>query len=258
MPRRRSDEEGPDGGMQVITRAAAILGALAEPDGGRSLAQLAGQTGLPKTTVHRICTALEQVGYVRTDAGSGRRELGPSLLRLAFSGRRDLAEILQPSLQRLSMELNETVDLAVLDGGEVLFVAQHPAPERALMAIARVGAHFPAYSLASGKVLLAQLPHEELLRRLPRRLEPALDGRARTREALLRELDEVRRAGLGFEREEMRHGICAVAVAVRDVDGRTASIAVPMPAARFRESEEHVAERLLELRDATEARLRGD
>ena len=66
--------------------------------------------------------------------------------------------MLQPSLQRLSIELNETVDLAVLDGGEVLFVAQHPAPERALMAIARVGAHFPAYSLASGKVLLAQLP----------------------------------------------------------------------------------------------------
>lgn len=257
MPRRRSDEVGPDGGMQVITRAAAILGALAEPDGGRSLAQLAVQTGLPKTTVHRICTALEQVGYVRTDAGSGRRELGPSLLRLAFSGRRDLTEMLQPSLRRLSMELNETVDLGVLDGGEVLFVAQHPAPERALMAIARVGAHFPAYSLASGKVLLALLPREELLRRLPRRLEPALDGRARTRETLLRELDEVRSAGLGYEREEMRHGICAVAVAVTDVDGRAASIAVPMPTARFRESEEHVAERLLELRDTTEDRLRG-
>ena len=257
MPRRRSDEEGPDGGMQVITRAAAILGALAEPDRGQSLAQLAAQTGLPKTTVHRICAALEQVGYVRTDAASGRRELGPSLLRLAFSGRRDLAEELQPTLQRLSAELNETVDLAVLDGGEVLFVAQNPAPARALMAIARVGAHFPAYSLASGKVLLAQLPREEIMRRLPRRLEPTLDGRARTRESLLSELDEVRRTALGYEREEMRHGICAVAVAITDVDGRTASIAVPMPTSRFQESEARVAARLLELRETTEARLRG-
>jgi DNA-binding IclR family transcriptional regulator len=257
MPRRRSDEEVPDGGMQVITRAAAIIGALAEPGGRRSLAQLAAQTGLPKTTVHRICTALEQVGYVRMDATSGCRELGPGLLRLAFSGRRDLTEELQPSLRRLSLELNETVDLAVLDGSEVLFVAQHPAPERALMAIARVGAHFPAYSLASGKVLLARLPHEEVVRRLPRRLEPALDGSARTRDALLRELDEVRRTGLGFEREEMRHGICAVAVAVTDVDGRAASVAVPMPTARFRENDEQVTVRLLELRDATEARLRG-
>ncbi len=256
MPRRAADA-GADGGMQVITRAAAILEALSEPDGGRSLAQLAAQTGLPKTTVHRICTALEQVGFVRTDAETGRRELGHRLLRLAVIGRRDLRAELDPVLQALSRDLNETVDLAVLDGDQVLFVAQHPAPQRALMAIARVGAHFPAYSLASGKVLLAQLPREEIVRRLPRRLEPALDGRARTREALLRELEEVRATGLGYEREEMRHGICAVAVAVTDPDGRAASVAVPMPTSRFQQSEELVAARLLELRDATEARLRG-
>lgn len=257
MPRRRSDDEGPDGGMQVITRAAAILGALSEPDGGRSLAQLAARTGLPKTTVHRICTALEQVGYVQTDAASGRRELGPSLLRLAFAGRRDLVALLRPSLESLSTELNETVDLAVLDGGRVLFLAQNPAPQRELMAIARVGASFPAYSLASGKVLLAGLPDDEVLRRLPRRLEPSLGGHARTRETLLRELGEVRRTGLGYEREEIRHGICAVAVAVTDADGRAASVAVPMPTARFTGSEERVAARLLQLRDAVEARLRG-
>jgi DNA-binding IclR family transcriptional regulator len=253
---KRPDEAGADGGMQVIARVAAILGALAEPEGDRSLGQLATQTGLPKTTVHRICTALERVGYVHTDE-SGRRELGPSLLRLAFSGRRDLVALLQPSLERLSVELNETVDLAVLDGPEVVFVAQRPAPQRALMAIARVGAHFPAYSLASGKVLLAQLAEDEILRRLPRRLEPALDGRARTREALLQELEQVRAAGLGFEREEMRHGICAVAVAITDVDGRAMSVAVPMPTARFEEAEHLVAGRLLELRDTVEARLRG-
>ncbi len=257
MPRRRSEEEGPDGGMQVITRAAAILGALAEPDGGRSLAQLAAQTGLPKTTVHRICAALEQVGYVHTDPRTGRRELGPSLLRLAVVGRRDLIAVLQPAMERLSMELNETVDLGVLDGGDVLFVAQHAAPERALMAIARVGVKLPAYTLASGKALLAQLPREEVLRRLPRRLEPTLGGRPRTRETLLRELDEVQATGLAFEREELRHGVCAVAVAVRDVDGRAASVAVPMPASRFAESEEKVAARLLDLRDTIEARLRG-
>jgi len=254
---RRSDDEGADGGMQVITRAAAILGALAEPEGGRSLAQLAAQTGLPKTTVHRICAALEQVGYVHTEAESGRRELGARLLRLAVVGRRDLVSLLEPSLERLSMDLNETVDLAVLDGGNVLFVAQHPAPQRALMAIARVGAHFPAYTLASGKALLACLPREEVLRRLPRRLEPTLGGRPRTREALLRELTEVRATGLAYEREEMRHGICAVAVAVTDVDGRSASIAVPMPAARFAEAEERVAAELVTLRDRTEARLSG-
>ena len=257
MTRQRSDEEGADGGMQVITRAAAILGALAEPDGGRSLAHLAAQTGLPKTTVHRICTALEQVGYVHTDAASGHRELGPGLLRLAVIGRRDLRTILEPLVEQVSVELNETVDLAVLDGGRILFVAQHPAPQRALMAIARVGTVFPAYTMASGKVLLAQLPREDVLRRLPRRLEPTLGGRQRTRESLLRELDEARVTGLGYEREEMRHGICAVAVAVTDIDGRAASLAVPMPTTRFEESHERIAARLLEIKRATEGRLGG-
>ena len=243
--------------MQVVTRAAAVLGALAEPGGGRSLGQLAERTGLPKTTVHRICTALENVGYVQVDPGTGQRELGPALLRLAVIGRRDLRSVLEPYLARLSRDLNETVDLAVLDGGSILFVAQHPAPERELMAIARVGYRFPASSMASGKVLLARLPDAELRRVLPARLEPTIDGRVRTREEFLRELAEVRFTGLGYEREELRHGICAVAVAVVDVDGRAASVAVPMPASRFAQGEHDVAAALLRLRDDIQTELGG-
>jgi IclR family acetate operon transcriptional repressor len=249
---------GPDrGAMQVVTRAAAVLGALAEPGGGRSLGQLAARTGLPKTTVHRICTALESVGYVQVDPASGRRELGGALLRLAVIGRRDLRAVLEPCLARLSRDLNETVDLAVLDGADVLFLAQHPAPARELMAIARVGSRFPASSMASGKVLLARLPEEELRHLLPARLAPTIDGRVKTRDDFLGELQEVRETGLGFEREELRHGICAIAVAVADVDGRAASVAVPMPASRFTQSERDVAAALLRLRDDIRAELGG-
>ncbi len=258
MVRKAEGDDGPDkGAMQVITRAAAVLGALAAPGGGRSLAQLAQQTGLPKTTVHRICTALESVGYVQVDPASGRRELGSGILRLAVMSRRDLRTALEPYLARLSRDLNETVDLAVLDGGAVLFLAQHPAPERELMAIARVGAHFPAASMASGKVLLARLSDDELQRLLPPRLASTLQGRPKTREDLIRELDDVRVTGLGFEREELRHGICAIAVAVADVDGRAASIAVPMPTARFNAAEREVAAALLRLRDEVQAELSG-
>jgi IclR family acetate operon transcriptional repressor len=249
--------EGPGkGSMQAISRAAAVLAALAEATAAQSLGDLAARTGLPKTTVHRICGALEYVGYVRVDPDSGRRQLGQGLLRLAVLARRDLRSVLEPYLARLSRDLNETVDLAVLDDENVLFIAQHPAPQRELMAIARVGAHFPAYNIASGKVLLAQLPADELRRRLPGTFAPGPDGRPRTRQALLRELDDVRAGGLGYEREELRPGICAVAVAVRDADGGAASIAVPMPAARFAASEEAVSAALLRLRDHIEGELR--
>jgi DNA-binding IclR family transcriptional regulator len=241
--------------MQAVTRLAAVLEALAESEGDLSLAALAARAHLPKTTVHRICGALEQVGYVRVDAATGRRGLGPALLRLAAIGRRDLRAVLGPYLERLSRDLNETVDLAVLDDWRVLFVAQHAAPQRELMAIARVGAHFPAYSMASGKVLLAQLPADELRRRLPARLEPTPEGTRISRPALLRELEDVRTSGLGYEREELRPGICAVAVAVCDADGRAASIAVPMPASRFKASEVAVVAALLRLRDEIQREL---
>ena len=251
------DSATPDGGgMQVITRAAAILGSLAA-SGDQTLSALAAQTGLPKTTVHRICGALEWVGYVRTDPASGKRGLGGGLLRLAAVGRRELRSVLEPYLEQLSRDLNETVDLAVLDDGQVHFVAQHAAPRRELMAIARVGSHSAAYNMASGKVLLARLSDAEVLRRLPARLEATIDGEIKSPEALLRELAVVRETGLGYEQEELRHGICAVAVAVADVDGSAASIAVPMPAARFAKNEGEVAAALLRLRDEIQTSLRG-
>lgn len=257
MSASEAGDRGDSGSMQVITRAAAVLGVLAEAEGALSLSQLAAGTGLPKTTVHRLCRALEAVGYVLVDKASGRRELGRGLLRLAVIGRRGLKTMLEPYLAGLSDALNETVDLAVLDGARVLFIAQHPAPHRELMAIARVGARFPAASMASGKVLLAQLPDDELRRQLPHSLEPPLAGVVKTRDALLREFDDIRASGLGYEREELRRGICAVAVAVTDADGTSASIAVPMPAARFKESEHQVAAALLSLRDEIQQALRG-
>jgi len=245
------------GSVQVIGRAAAILGVLAESPSGLSFSRLADRAGLPKTTVHRICRALEEVGYVSVDPDTGRRELGPALLRLAATARHDLRSLIEPYLEALSKELNETVDLAVLDGGQVLYIAQHPAPERELMAIARVGVHFPAYSLASGKALLALLPREELRRRLPQELEPTLEGKPPSREALLRELTDVHVTGLAYDREEIREGICAVAVAVVDLDGSAASISVPMPAARFYEDRDRVVAALLKVRDGIQRKLEG-
>ena len=209
MPRRQSDEEGPDGGMQVITRAAAILGALAEPDGGRSLAQLAAQTGLPKTTVHRICTALEQVGYVqhRRRAG-GRRELGPSLLRLACSGRRDLAALLQPSLERLSVDLNETVDLGR--------ARRRPGPVRRAAPGAAAGAHgdrprrartSPPTAWPAARCCWRSCRARRWCAGCRAGSSPRWTGAQRTRESLLRELDEVRaqRARLRARGDAPRH-----------------------------------------------------
>jgi DNA-binding IclR family transcriptional regulator len=244
-------------GVQVLARAAAILRHLAGTQDGMSATRLAADVGLPRTTVHRICHALEQEGLVSIDSATGRLHPGPGLLSFAVTRRRDLHAVVGSYLERLSTELNETVDLAVLDGAEVLFIAQHPAPLRVLMAVSRVGARFPAHCTSNGKALLAQLPPGELKRHLPKRLEIPARKSVISREQLLAELAEVRATGLAFDREEHRAGICAVGVAITDIDGSMASVTVPMPATRFYEDQETVVSALVRTRDEIQAALNG-
>lgn len=243
--------------VQVLSRAAAILRLLAESSGGLSFSQLVTRAGLPRTTVHRIRRALEEEGFLAVDAATGRLQLGPGLLKLAVASRRDLRTVVGPYLERLSRELNETVDLGVLDGSHVLFIAQHTAPSRDLIAVSRVGARFPAHCTAPGKVLLSALAPEELQRRLPKKLEIPARHASFTRDALLKELAEIRKTGVGFDREEHRLGICGIGVAITDVDGSLAAISVPMPTARFRGDEAVVVAALRHTRDDVQAALLG-
>ena len=152
-------------GVQVIARAAHIMRLLAESPEGLNLGQLTEQVGLPRSTVHRIVGALDAEDLVRP-ASSGKLRIGPALIGLAVASRRDLRHEAARYLERLSHELRETVDLAVLDGGEVLFIDQY-ASRRLLRIVSEIGARFPLHCTANGKALLAELPAEEVLRLLP-------------------------------------------------------------------------------------------
>ncbi len=257
MNERAGNGKDAGGGVQVLARAAKILRILAaDSSGGLTFSELVTRAELPRTTVHRIRAALEHEELVQTDAATGRLHLGAGVLQLAVSSRRDLPSVAKPYLERLSRELNETVDLGVLDGTQVLFIAQHPAPQRSLMVVSRVGARFPAFCTANGKALLAQLPAGELRLRLPRRMEAPGSHKLIAKEDLLRELEEVRQTGVAVDREEHHAGICGAGVAISDIDGSMASISVPMPAARFYKDADVVAEALLRLRDEIQVALR--
>jgi len=251
----REEEREQRSGVQVLARAATILRLLAaDSSGGLTFSELVTRSGLPRTTVHRIRGALEHEELISTDTATGRLHLGPGIMRLAMS-KRDLPTVVRPYLEQLSRELNETVDLGVLDGMHVLFIAQHPAPQRSLMVVSQVGARFPAFCTANGKALLAQLPPDEMKLRLPKRLEIPARHTLVNRKDLLAELDEVRVTGLAFDHEEHHVGICGVGVVITDIDGTSASISVPMPAARFQEDPDSVTAALLRVRDEIQVAL---
>jgi len=224
---------------------------------GLSLSQIADRIGLARSTVHRLVGALEAERFVIAASPNGRVKLGPGLASLAVAAAPDLVREVHPFLTRLSRELNEAVDLAVLQHDHVLFIDQVAAPRR-LQAVSAVGASFPAHCPANGKALLAALTDEQLVQLLPPRLEQLTPHTITDRGALLAELRKVQERGVAFDREEHTIGICGLGALIRDGSGRVASISVPLPAQRFYGNEERLAPVLLATcRVVTEALSHG-
>ncbi|MET0558048.1 MAG: IclR family transcriptional regulator [Solirubrobacterales bacterium] len=227
-------------GVQAIARAAAVLRALERAPTGLTLSQLAAAVELPKSTGHRIVAALAEEQLVAHERGGAIR-LGSAAARLGAASREALGERLRPVLLGLRRDLDETVDLAVLDGGCVRFVDQVPAPRR-LRATSSIGELFPLHCTANGKALLAALPEARVLELLPARLPRFTPNTETSREQLLTELATVRRQGIAFDREEHTEGICAIGAAISDGDDpAAAAISVPVPSQRFAAAEATIA-----------------
>jgi len=232
-------------GIQVVARVADVLRALAAAPDGLSLSELAAAVGMPKSTVHRLVSALEGEEFV-TPARVGKIHLGRGIARLGAATRDSLRDQIRPFLLRLHQELEETVDLSVHDGPNARFIDHIPAPHR-LRAVSAVGAAFPLWATANGKALLAAMPDEEVAVVLPARLEPFTPHTITSRRELRQELVRVREEGVAYDREEHTLGICAVGAVVRDPYGAVAAISVPVPAQRFAGNEPELARALVEV-----------
>ena len=231
-------------GVQVIRRAAQILDALKDAPTGTSLSQIAARTGLARSTVHRLVGALEREQFVVPVSPNGRYRLGPAISALAAAAQRDFVLDFHPVMAKLSRDVKETVDLAVLEHDHVRFVHQIAAMQR-LRAVSSVGAVFPAHCTANGKALLAELSNEQIRRLLPERLDELTPNTITDREQLIDELETVRESGVAFDREEHTLGIAAVGIAVVDSEGHAVAMTVPMPAQRFYGNENAIAKAIL-------------
>jgi DNA-binding IclR family transcriptional regulator len=235
------------GGVQVIGRAAAILRALHGHPEGLSLSALARAVELPRSSVHRLTSALADEGLLEAASPGGRLRLGPEVQRLASGTRPELREELRPFLEILSATLGETVDCAVLEGDHMRFIDQIPGPHR-LRAVSAVGATFPLHCTANGKAALAGIGHRRAAALLPARLKRFTPATITRRADLLARLEEIGPGGVAFDLEEHTPGICAAGIAVTEAAGRTAALSVPIPAQRFAGRERELQRRLAGVR----------
>lgn len=218
--------------MQVIARAAQLLRALEGEPHGLSLAQLSERVGLPRSTVHRIMTALTAEGLLVSVASTGRVRIGPEFARLA-AGAAELWRPAEPFMRRLHDELGETVDCGMLDSSQVTVIHVIPTTRHMLRAIADVGQSFPLYCTAKGKALLAALDRRTALRMLPSTLHRYTSHTLTSVSEIEAELDKAAETGVALDFEEATFGICAAAIAVREPTGTLLTISVVVPAQRF-------------------------
>lgn len=247
------------GGIQVVSRVAQIFRALDGEPQGLSLSQLAKRVSLPRSTTHRIVSALTAEGLLAAASPNGRVLLGPEISRLA-AGRREFWRELRPFMERLFFSVEETVDCSILDGDHIRFVDQIAGSHR-LRAVSVVGSSFPLHSTANGKAILAALTPDERARLLPGRLKRYTDNTITNPTILMQELEDIRAAGgVAYDREEHTLGISAVGIALRDPSGDFAALTVPMPTQRFVGREDRIAQALLDLKHEVDATFgfRGD
>ena len=157
-------------GLQVVRRAASVLRVVGREGGGPRLADLAPMVDLPKTTLHRVVGALAEEGLLRVDP-SGRIWLGSELIELSRAVTADLAAQVRPAVQRLHRAVDETVDVAIVEGATVRFIDQIQST-RPLRAVSAVGAVFPLHASANGKAALAAMAPADAAPVLAGPLEP--------------------------------------------------------------------------------------
>ncbi|MCE0506711.1 MULTISPECIES: IclR family transcriptional regulator [unclassified Roseivivax] len=212
----------PRQGDGTVGKALDVLDLVAAHGAPIRFAELQALSPLPKATLYRLVQTLVNQGMLRLDAETGAYAPGLRLVRLAHAAwaRSSLAPIARPFLDRLSAEVCETIHLAQLDRGQVLYVDKRNAsqPLEMFSAAGKVG---PGYCTGVGKAMLAHLPEEERAAALP--LQAFFRHTARTitsAEALEEECAAIRAEGIAYDREEHEPGIICIAAPILSPGGR--------------------------------------
>jgi IclR family pca regulon transcriptional regulator len=210
---------------QSLERGLAILSTFTATKPLMGVSEVAREVGLSRSSAHRYIATLTKLGYLEQDGATRRYRLGPRVFDLGFSAinSMEIRQIAAPDLQALSDSTGHTVNMAFLDGADIVYIERCRSASQGQREIdlnLHVGSRLPAYCTSMGKVLLAGLPFDDLETRVAR-IDFAQRGpnTITSREALLTELALVRERGLAVNNEELAYGLRSIAVPVRGSSG---------------------------------------
>ncbi|MEI7054183.1 IclR family transcriptional regulator [Nocardioides sp. CCNWLW239] len=223
----RSPDASP-GGAQTVHRALDVLEAVESAGRDMSIADIAAALRLPAPTVHRLCRALVDRGYMRQLADR-RYTLGMRLMPLGNAANQLIGVDATSVLADLVAETGETANLAVLAGHQAEYVAQVPSGYTMRM-FTEVGRRVDLHSTGVGKVLLSRLPRATVEAIVRRPLVARTPHTITNATALEAELERIRQAGFALDEQEQEIGVRCVAAPVGDeLPWMALSISGPLP-----------------------------
>ncbi len=226
------------GQVQSLGRALSILERLADAD-GMTLTDLAQSVGLAPSTTHRLLTTLQQRRFADFDEEYGVWVIGVGAFNVgnAFLRNRRIVTLGRPVMRRLMEDVGETVNLAVEDQSELVYVTQFEshAPMRAFF---RPGRRAPMHASAVGKAMLAEMDDAKVTDYLHRKGMPRFTDKTIVDPAALRaELQQVRERGWAVDDEEHTVGMRCVASTIHNEHGEViAGVSVSGPSVRVTET----------------------
>ena len=230
-------EEGADRyNVPALERGLRVLCEFSRENRTLTAPELARRFKLPRSTVFRLLSTLETMGFIERDEGGREYRLGLAVLRLGFEylASLPLNELGLPLLQRLSDELRLPCNLVVRDGRSIVYVAK-VAPPSPFASAVNVGTRLPAHATVLGRILLADLSLPELRALYP---EEHLEGHSPNTPRTVVELFDLVQsdrerghvAGAGF----YESSISTIAAPVRDHSGRViAALGVTLASAQI-------------------------
>ena len=207
--------------VPAVSRALLLLDRLAERREPMTLARLAAELSLPKSSVHGLCNTLMSFGYLRRQ-DDGSFLIGPRVMSLAeaFIAGTNVAREFNALWSDAAIATDETILLSVLSGSEVVYVAARNGV-RPLGLAFNVGMRLPAHLAATGKAMLAFHQPDFVHQLFPAEPLPTMSGKGpRTLAALTKELETTRRRGYSVDDETVREGVYSMAAPVFDAAGQ--------------------------------------
>ncbi|HVY19539.1 MAG TPA: IclR family transcriptional regulator [Bauldia sp.] len=205
--------------VQPILKALRLLETIGWKVHDVKLTDIARELGLPKTTAYRYLQTLAAAGFLRHDVENDRYGIGPRVRMFAQSEKSlsRLRRVAIPEMEHLMQAFNATVNLAVSNGTDVVYVEMVRDSHAGRMR-ARIGDHHPIHATALGKAILAFLPPAERATILDWPLGEMTARTIRSSSALRRQLGEARENGHSIERQEAEDGFACIGVPILDGD----------------------------------------